>query len=366
MSSFTNKICYWSLNRHHLLQKSVSLEQVLKDVIGVYSSHPSGPLSLNARMRSFCEQEFYNLDEDQLALRIPAMRLSIHMTPKETAHKIFAATVPPASDPVWQKRYSQKNRFISEDDYQNYQKAVLQFANKPLSAAEIKGAIKIPDDKVKLILNRMAYEGSLLRVGAKSLRSNIISYVATKSWAGNNFVQVEQEKALNWLAGEYLRVFGPTRIKDFQWWAGVAASKAEKAISTHETVPIENDYLILKNDLNEFESFKKPIKDSLSILPRWDCYTMGYAPDGRERFVSPDMQHYIYGKMGATGGNGLGVVLLNGVAHGSWESRFKGSQMNVNLNMFEKPSAKLNNDIEEQFNGIAVLLKAKRIVFENK
>jgi len=295
---------------------------------------------------------------------MPAMRLSIHMLPKETAQKIFAATVPPASDPVWQKRYSQNNRFISEDDYQNYQKAILQFANKPRTATEVKQAIEIPDDKVKLVLNRMAYEGSLLRVGAKSLRSNIISYVATKDWAGNNFVHVEQEKAINWLAGEYLRVFGPVRKKDFQWWAGVTANKAETAISAHETIHIEKDHLLLKTDLNEFESYRTPTKDSLSILPRWDCYTMGYAPDGRERFVSPDMQHHIYGKIGATGGNALGVILVNGSAHGSWDSRFKGNQMIVNLKMFEKLSGNLNKYIGEQFKEIAVLLKAKSFVFE--
>ncbi len=242
----------------------------------------------------------------------------------------------------------------------------MEFANKSFTAAEIKQATKIPDDKIKLVLNRMAYEGSLLRIGAQSLRSNIISYVATKSWAGNNFVQVEQDKALSWLAGEYLRVFGPTRIKDFQWWAGITASKAEKAILALETIQVENDFLLLKKDQNEFESYKIPSKDSLSILPRWDSYTMGYAPDGRERFVNPDMQHHIYGKIGATGGNALGVVLVNGLAHGSWESRFKGNQMIVNLNMFEKLSGKLSKDIIERFNGIAVSLKAKSVVFDNE
>ncbi len=101
MSEIKNKIRYWSLIRQHLVQKSSSLEQVLRDVIGVYSSHPTGPLSLHARVQSFNEKEFYNLDEHQLALRIPAMRLSIHIIPKETAHTVFAVTIPPASDPVW-------------------------------------------------------------------------------------------------------------------------------------------------------------------------------------------------------------------------------------------------------------------------
>jgi len=212
----------------------------------------------------------------------------------------------------------------------------------------------------------MAYEGSLLRVGAKSLRSNIISYVATKSWNGNNFVQIEQDEALAWLAGEYLRVFGPTRVKDFQWWTGVTATKAEKAISAQETIQIENNLLLLKSDLNEFESFEFPAKDSFSILPKWDCYTMGYAPDERERFVDTGMQNHIYGKIGATGGNALGVVLVNGLAHGSWDYKFKGNRLIVNLNFFESPSGIMKKDIEERFGEISVLLKAKSIVFDDK
>jgi hypothetical protein len=72
----------------------------------------------------------------------------------------------------------------------------------------------------------MAFEGRLLRVGANGLRSNIISHVNTNAWAGDKFVPVDSNKALASLAGEYLRAFGPARIRDFQWWAGITVGKA--------------------------------------------------------------------------------------------------------------------------------------------
>ncbi len=364
MSDITNRYRYWSYHRQRLGKQGANLKQVLMDIIGVYSSHPSGPLSLYARVKSFSEKAFHKLDEEQLAFRVPAMRQSVYCLPRETAHLAFAATIPPASDPYWEKRYAQKN--ISQQEYQDWKKAILKLAQKPMTAAEIKQAVDIPDALTKSVLNRMAFEGDLLRVGAKSLRSNIISYVATKTWAEEHFVPVNGDEALTWLAGEYLRAFGPVRIKDFQWWAGITAGKAKMAMSAHETVSIGNDYLLLACDLDNFESYKIPTQDSLDLLPQWDCYTMGYAPDGRERFVSPDTQQHIYGKLGATGGNALGVVLVNGTAHGSWNSRFAGSKMHVILNMFEKPSSQLNIDIADRFNGIAALLKAKSIVLEKK
>ncbi|HUV07133.1 MAG TPA: crosslink repair DNA glycosylase YcaQ family protein [Spirochaetia bacterium] len=364
MSVTTDRIRFWSYQRQCLGKRGRNPEQVLRGIIGVYSSHPSAPLSLYARVESFSEQAFYLLDGKRLAFRIPAMRLSVYMIPADTARFVLAATVPPASDPTWEKRYSQKGRFLANEDYKRWKAAILERAGEPLTAKEIREATGIPDAAVKLVLNRMAFEGSLLRVGARNLRSNIISYVSTEAWAKNRFPRVENTKALQWLAGEYLRVFGPVRIKDFQWWAGISAGQAKAALSAHETVTVENGALLAAADLWEFESLKKPAGDSLDILPQWDCYTMGYAPDGRERFVSADMQHNIYGSLGATGGNALGTVLVNGAAHGSWNSRFEGNRMKVSLNMFEKPSGKLRAAIVERFSELALWLKAKDIVLE--
>jgi len=364
MSDLLKKFCNWSYHRQHLGKQETDIELVLKDIIGVYSSHPTAPLALHARVRLFGEKEFYKLDEQKLALRVPAMRLTIHMLPRETAHLAFAATVPPASDPVWQKRYSNKARYIPPEDYEEWQRKILQVAVKPITATEIKDATDIPDDKVKTLLNFMAYTGYLLRVGAKSLRSDIISYVSTQTWAGGSFKAVDNEEALAWLAGEYLRAFGPASVKDFQWWAGITAGKAKAAINTNEAIAVDSDYLMLKKDLNAFESFKSPTKDSVAILPQWDSYTMGYAPDGRERFVSPDMQHHVYAKIGATGGNARGVVLVNGEAHAAWDSKFAGTKMTVKLDMFEKPSDQMGKIVEKKFHEIATLLKAKSVVLE--
>jgi hypothetical protein len=137
-------------------------------------------------------------------------------------------------------------------------------------------------------------------------------------------------------------------------------------MSAYETIAIGNDYLLHSRDLKNFENIKKSAQDTIDLLPQWDCYTMGYAPDGRERFVSPDMQDKVYGALGATGGNALGVILVNGMAHGSWSSKFAGNNLKVTLNMFEKPSGQVNNDITNQFNKMTVLLKAKKMVLDKK
>ena len=108
MRDLIEKVRYWSHYRQNLGKRGEDASQVIKDVIGVYSSHPTAALSLFARTHSFDEQPFLQLDENRLALRVPAMRESVYWVPRETAHLVMSATLPLPNDPYWQKRYSQK------------------------------------------------------------------------------------------------------------------------------------------------------------------------------------------------------------------------------------------------------------------
>ncbi len=84
---------------------------------------------------------------------------------------------------------------------------------------------------------------------------------------------------------------------------------------------------------------------------------MGYAPDGRRRFVHPDAQDRVYTPVG----DGLGVVLVNGAAAGAWEARFSGETIEVTLEMFEPPGARLKEAIAGRFEAVAALLGARTV-----
>lgn len=178
MTDINKKFQHWSFTRQCLDKNETNLLTVLRGVIGVYSSHPSGPLSLLARVKSFSEEDFVKLDKQKLTLRIPAMRQSVYILPREFVPKIFSATIAPSDDPAWEKRYSQKGREISPDKYQIWKKAIIKIAAKPLQLKNLKDKVDVPGDKLKIVMNRMAFEGDLLRIVAESLRSNTISYVS--------------------------------------------------------------------------------------------------------------------------------------------------------------------------------------------
>jgi hypothetical protein len=83
------------------------------------------------------------------------------------------------------------------------------------------------------------------------------------------------------------------------------------------------------------------------------CYTMGYAPDGRARFVHPEHLQRAF-----TGGDGRGLVLRAGRAVAAWGVRFNGRRMEVRLDQFEAASEGFRSAIEDRLQGAAALLEA--------
>lgn len=358
------KLRQWSYHRQYLGKSGSSLEEVLPALVGVYSAHPSGPLSLYARVKNFQAEDFYALDTKQLAYRVPCMRTSVYQLPAADAAKVFAATIEPASSGVWEKRYSQDGRKVPVEHYESWKDDLLKCTQTPLTIKELKQVTIVPDDKLKFVLNRMAFEGFILRVGAQSLRSNIISYVAAEAW-GAKLDSYNMADGQEWLAKAYLKTFGPARIKDFQWWAGITATAAKTAIAKLEIIELSGNLILLAEDQKVFESFAGLDFKQIDLLPQWDCYTMGYAPDGRRRFIEDEGLQRLYGKLGATGGNALGALMIKGQVEGVWTSRFKGKKMEVSLDLFTKLASN-KNKVEKAFQDIALLLQSKEVIINPK
>src|SRR5207253_6528856 len=111
---------------------------------------------------------------------------------------------------------------------------VLECCSTPLTPAELRGCANV-DDNVYMVARVLARQGEILRVGA-SLRTDQLKYVATSAWLGRPFEQVEASEARAWLGREYLRAFGPARVVDFAWWAGLPRGSAVAALATVPTV----------------------------------------------------------------------------------------------------------------------------------
>jgi winged helix DNA-binding protein len=303
----------------------------LKDVIGVYSSHPTAPLSLWARAATFDGKAFRRLD----AIRLPAMRQSIHLLPAKTAHLAFRASPAPASDRAKRFRHFK----LTDKRYEKLRAQLLEAAKEPKTQEELREATGLEAKELKGVSAQMTRDGELVRVAAgKSLRSNELEYVAAA------IDDADADEALAWLAGEYLRAFGPIRAKDFQWWAGTTATRAKAALAEHDTEELDDGYLVLTKDRAAFEK-AKPVKGTVDLLPKWDCLQMGYAPDGRDRFAHPDVRDRCYDFRG----DGVPVILVDGEAAGTWAGG--------EIELFDSATQKVRAAIEKRLDEAKAFLE---------
>jgi DNA glycosylase AlkZ-like len=101
--------------------------------------------------------------------------------------------------------------------------------------------------------------------------------------------------------------------------------------------------LILAKDRRAFEN-AKPVKGTVELLPKWDCYQMGYAPDGRDRFAHPDVVKRCYDFRG----DGRPVILVDGEAAGIWEGD--------EVELFDSAPAQLRKAIDERIEAVKAFL----------
>jgi Winged helix DNA-binding domain len=319
----------FTYERQRLGQAAPNAGRALNDVIAVYSAHPSAPLSLHARSKSLTGAKFRKLD----TLRVPAMRQSIHLLPRRTAHLAYHATPAPASD----RKKRMKHFKFTEARYEELRATILEAATEPLTLPKLREKVGAEPDEFKGVSAQMTRDAELVRIPAEGLRSNELAYVAIE------LDPADADEALAWLVGEYLRAFGPVRVKDVTWWTGVTAGRAKAALAQHDTEELDGGLLILAKDAKAFEKAEPP--SGVDLLPKWDCLTMGYAPDGRDRFADPAVVKQCYDFRG----DGRPLILADGEAIGTWE---KGEP-----ELFDKATPKLRKAIDERLAAVKAFLE---------
>ena len=352
----------WTYRRQRLDGSTADPADALRAVVGVYSSHPTAPLSLLARSPSFGARWLGEAEERREVVRLPAMRGSIHLLPVQTAPRVRAATRMPLEKFRGNLAYAK----LSQDEYERLKLRASQLLREPMSPAQAQQAFGM-DARLLTALRIMGHEDLVLRLGG-SLRTDVLRYVWTEAWLGRTLENADPEESLRWLALEYLRAWGPARAKDFAWWVGIPVRRAAEALRDADVVDLGDGLLLRTEDRDAFDSVPPLGPGEVAVVPKWDMYTMGHAPDGRRRLVDEAHAPLAYsraktGGAGATSGDGNPLVLRGGRAVAAWAHRFTGDRLRVEVTPFE-PGALDSIDLARPFEQIGHLLGAKSIDLE--
>lgn len=338
----------WTYGRQRLGGRARTPEDALRDVVAVYATHPTSPLALAVRTRSMSAARYRRIDRDGTGLRIPAMRRTLFLVPRANAARIFTAVRRPESDVV----RSLRRHGMSLEDYARVAERVLERARAPVEARALHD-VGVEGQPLGSVLRCLRYEGRLLALAGDSLMSSAHRYVATDAWAPEGLDGGAPDDALAWLAGEYLRGYGPARVADFAWWAGVTKRAAATAVGTHDTVDVGDGLLLHARDEAAFGRVR-PLRGTVDLLPKWDAYTMGHAPDGRARFVHPDVQRAVYTPIGTgLAGDGNPVVLVDGAVAGLWTYTLKDG---AHVEPFDTLGPSVRRTVDDRLEKVARLL----------
>ncbi|HEY1014369.1 MAG TPA: crosslink repair DNA glycosylase YcaQ family protein [Herpetosiphonaceae bacterium] len=349
----------WTYRRLGLAGAAVTPQGALAGAVAVYSSHPTAPLALLCRCPGLDEQAFRALEGERAAVRLPAMRGSIFLAPAASAARLFVAHRPPLETHAERLEYAG----VDWDTYARMKPALLEAARQPLTPAQVEQALRdagfaLAGVRPTAVARVMAREGLVLRVGS-SLRSDRLSYVAADAWLGGP-LEADADEALRWLAGAYLAAYGPARVKDFAWWTGASQRRAAAALDGLG-VDCGGGWLLPAELLDGFGAAEPLDPAALVALPKWDAYTMGYAPDGRQRLV--DDAHlrlaYSQGGGGTLHGDGFPLLLRGGRAVARWSHKFAGQRLQVEVAPFAP--GLLDDDPAPAFAAIGALLGAKAL-----
>jgi hypothetical protein len=339
----------WSYQRQRLAEPAASPEAALGAVVAVYATHPTAPLALWMRTRSLTPAAYRRLDRSRKALRIPGMRGTIFLVPRGSAARIFTAVRPPAARIL----RSLKRHGFSTGDYERFAERILAVAQEPCRAEDLQDAAGLTGQPLGTVLRCLRYEGRLLALAGDSLHMSAHRYVATSAWAPDGLDAGDPSGALSWLAGEYLRAYGPARVEDFAWWAGVSKRLARTAIEQHRTVDLGDGVLLPAGDEAGFGRVKQ-VSGRVDLLPKWDPYTMGHAPDGRQRLVAPDVQPLVYTPIGpGLPGDGNPVVLVDGQVVATWTYSLKEG---ADVQPFDTLGPTIRKRVTEKLDGVARFL----------
>jgi len=358
------RITAFSFRRQRLDGSAAGALDAVAAVVGVYSAMPGGPLSIRARAAGVTADAVRDLERSRSALRMRAMRTSAFLVPVASAARIAAATAVPESRFRWLLRAAG----VTDAELPAVRGAVLGVAHEPGTVGELRArlAARGLDQETApwtggpalgRVLSYMTGFGQLAAIGQESLSSNALRYVDRRSWFGDASdepgatTRADPVESRAWLARAYLRAFGPARLEDLAWWAGWSRTTAETALAAHDTVELDGRRRLLSDDVAVLEA-TPPLSDRITLLPKWDAWTMGYPLDGRDRLLDMTVHDRVFDG----DGNGLAMVLRAGRAIGAWSHRGERGTMAVDLDLFERVTANERGAIDAELAGIAAFL----------
>ncbi len=185
-----------------------------------------------------------------------------------------------------------------------------------------------------------------------------VTFVRPDQWIGK-WKEPEGSTAWKILLRQFFSTYGPADHHDIGHWWGLRPDEA-KTIMQHVGNELEEvDFShqqrwVLKDDIDQI--FETEPGHSVRLLPSWDCYVMFYHP--REEFISQENRLKVFRKLE---GNAP-VLLIDGLAGGTWELARKKNLTEVRVRPFSRLSRAQKRAVGEEAESMAAFYDTESAV----
>jgi hypothetical protein len=321
--------------RHHLLDRTGSVEEAAASVVGFHSSDPVTVfLSCWARVEGFRVEDLDEAMYDRKSLiRMLGMRRTLFVQSPEMAAIMNDSCTRHLAPPQRSRLISMIENQAVASDGDAWLEAVEAETLEALAslgeatAAELTRLVPELDRKLVFgegktwggevglstrVLFMLATAGSIVRGRPRgSWRSSQYRWALLDGWLEGGLAEVDSDWAEAELLRRWLRSYGPGTLTDLRWWTGWALTKTRRALDRLEVEEVELDGdgvgLVLADDL-ETPSIGLP---SVALLPGLDPSVMGWKE--REWFLGPHQD-----RLFDQNGNAGPTVWVDGRIVGGW------------------------------------------------
>ena len=187
-----------------------------------------------------------------------------------------------------------------------------------------------------------------------------ITLARPDQWVAGWQEVTDEREALREICRRFLRTYGPTRPADFRKWFSSRALTAAEAQALFDELAPEVDEIdvggrrcfVLAGDI----SFPQPTPTAVRLLPEYDVYVMGFRE--RDQLV-PDAVRELIAQSGRgryEGPAGTRLVVVGGIAAGTWERRRRGRRLELSVRLARRPGRPLRRALAHEAERIGAFL----------
>ena len=271
------------LARQMLLERSpMPTADAIERLVGLQAQVPTDPyFALWSRLAGFDAQEVSDLIADRKAVRMAAMRGTLHLMSARDALPLRALVQPVLTRAVGSTHFARKTRGVDLDALVAAGRDAVK--RKPMTLAELRPvlAAAFPGYDATALSWMFHYHAPLVQVPPRGLwgRSGAPRVTTADTWLGRENARPSPDK----IVLRYLAAFGPASVMDAQAWSGLTRLGEVFEALRQRLVTFRDETGRELFDLPDAPRPDEATPAPPRFLPVYDNVTLGFA--NRDRIV---------------------------------------------------------------------------------